>query len=116
MTDNEVFAKRLKAARLRKAQSLGFSTARGYSQERLGIDAGIEEESASARVNQYEQGRRLPDLGTAIRLADVLNVPVAYLFCTEDDLADLLLISHALNSRKRRQLLGLARELAEGSS
>lgn len=108
MVDNLLFAKRLKAARLRKAQSLGFKTARGYPQEQLGIDAGIDEESASARVNQYEKGKRVPDLGTAGRLADVLDIPMAYLFCPEDTLADLLLAAYELGNKQRRELLRLA--------
>lgn len=111
MLDSRVFAKRLKAARLRKAQEKGFRTARGYPQEQLGIDAGIEEESASARVNQYEQGKRIPDMGTACRLAAALDIPVAYLFCPEDDLAELLLALHGLPARSRKQLLAHAKDL-----
>lgn len=105
MVSNQLFAKRLKAARLRKAHRMGFETIRGYSQERLGIEAGIDEESASARMNQYEQGRRLPDLGMASRLAEVLDVPLAYLFCPEDDLAELLLAVHEMAGKKRKELL-----------
>lgn len=105
MVSNQLFAKRLKSARLRKARQLGFETTRGYSQERLGIEAGIDEESASARMNQYEQGRRLPDLGMASRLAEVLDVPMAYLFCPDDDLAELLLAAHEKDARKCKETL-----------
>lgn len=108
MIDNQLFAKRLKRARTRKAQKLGFKTARGYSQEQLGIDAGIDEGSASARINQYEHGKHLPDLGMAARLASALEVPLAYLFCAEDDIAELLLVVGRLAVKKRRELIKLA--------
>lgn len=51
MLDNRIFAKRLKSARIREVQLPGFKAARGCPPERLGIDAGIEENPASARVN-----------------------------------------------------------------
>lgn len=108
MVDDMLFARRLRAARARKAQKLGFGTARGYSQERLGIDAGIEEQSASARINQYEQGKHIPDLLTASRLADCLDIPMAYLFCPEDDLAELLLAAYDSTAGQRHELTRLA--------
>lgn len=69
----------------------------------LGVRAGIDELSASGRVNQYERGKHAPDNLTASHLAEVLNVPVAYLYCVEDDLADLLVNLHRAPSAKRRQ-------------
>jgi transcriptional regulator with XRE-family HTH domain len=33
----------------------------GISQEKLGVLAGIDEASASARMNQYERGKHTPD-------------------------------------------------------
>lgn len=98
MADVGVFAKRLKEARFRKTRKLGYATARGYSKEKLGIEAGVEEESASARINQYEKGTRVPVLGMAARLADVLDVPMAILFCRENHLAELLILAHSLPS------------------
>lgn len=69
MAGNQPFAGRLKTARLRKAAKLKAEGKGGYSQERLGVEAGIEEASASARMNQYEQGVHAPDLSLAIRFA-----------------------------------------------
>lgn len=112
MADVGIFAKRLKEARLRKARKLGFATARGYSQERLGIEAGVEEESASARINQYEKGTRVPDLGMAERLAGALGVPMAFLFCRENHLAELLLLAHGLAPAQQQDLVDLAQRLA----
>jgi transcriptional regulator with XRE-family HTH domain len=71
------FARRLHEARKRK----------GLSQRRLGIDAGFDESGASARMNQYERGRHTPDFKTVQKLCSVLEVPPAYMYCEDDDLA-----------------------------
>jgi transcriptional regulator with XRE-family HTH domain len=63
---------------------------RGVSQKQLGILAGIDQFVASARINQYERGKHVPDLQTAQRLAAELNVPVSYLYEPDDDLAELI--------------------------
>ena len=72
---------RLKQARKRK----------GLSQKSLGILAGIDEFVASPRMNQYEKGKHFPDYGLLQKIAAVLNVPTAFFFCENDDLATLLL-------------------------
>lgn len=60
------------------------------SQKQLGITAGIDEFSASPRVNQYETGKHTPDFLTLKRIADVLSVPTAYFYAEEDDLAEMI--------------------------
>jgi len=85
--------KRLKAARRRIK----------LSQRQLGIAAGIDEFSASPRVNQYERGKHTPDFHTAERLAKILDCPTAYLYTREDDLAELILLWSDLTERQRRQ-------------
>lgn len=108
MAKNQPFAGRLKEARLRKSAQMRERGEGRYSQERLGIDAGIAEETASARMNQYEQGVHLPDLDMAARFAELLDVPLAYLFCVEDDLAALLLLAHRLTPIERASLVNQA--------
>lgn len=76
-----MLTKRLKEARLRA----------GLSQEKLGILAGIDEASASARMNQYEKGKHTPDFEMACKLAKVLDIPVAYLYTPEDELAEIII-------------------------
>lgn len=105
MAKNQPFAGRLKEARLRKSARMRSEGQGRYSQERLGIDAGIAEETASARMNQYEKGVHLPELGMAVRFAELLDVPLAYLFCAEDDLAKLLLLAHHLSPQDRAALI-----------
>ncbi|HAB5397342.1 TPA_asm: helix-turn-helix domain-containing protein [Salmonella enterica subsp. enterica serovar Mbandaka] len=80
--------KRLKAARL----------SAGISQQQLGILAGIDEATASARMNQYERGVHPPDFALMIRVAEILDVPSAYFYAVEDDLAE-----EILEYQKRRK-------------
>lgn len=113
MKPNHPFSTRLKEARLAKAARRKAQGGKGYSQEQLGIDAGVDEESASARMNQYEQGKHLPDLYWAQTLANTLEVPLAFLFCSEDDLAELILAAHKLTAEQRLLLTRLAVEAYE---
>tara|TARA_Y100001973_G_C5163482_1_gene314795 strand:+ start:996 stop:1259 length:264 start_codon:yes stop_codon:yes gene_type:complete len=76
--DESPFPKRLKQAR----------KDRGLSQKQLGILSGMDEFSASARMNQYEKGVHSPDFKTVKALAEVLKVPTAFFYCEEDDLAE----------------------------
>ncbi|MBC3767456.1 helix-turn-helix domain-containing protein [Neptunicella marina] len=79
--DGSPLPMRLKQARLQK----------GLSQKQLGILAGMDKFSASARMNQYERGVHTPDFKTALALSKVLEVPTAFLFCVEDELAENIL-------------------------
>ena len=69
--------KRLKAARI----------AAGFTQEKLGVLAGIEESTARARISYYESGTYHPNFDTACRLAAILDVPESYLYTLDDDFA-----------------------------
>lgn len=80
-THNLIFSKRLKEARL----------ARGLSQKQLGTLAGIDEFVASPRINRYEKGVHQANIEIVQRLAVVLELPLAYFYTEDDDLA--LLIS-----------------------
>ncbi|QNB16117.1 helix-turn-helix transcriptional regulator [Paraburkholderia tropica] len=93
-TTSSVFAKRLKEARIRS----------GLTQEQLGISAGIDEFSASARINQYERGKHLPHLVVGQRLARALHVPTSFLY-EEDDLLATLLATAARLTRARKKIL-----------
>ena len=75
------------------------------SQRQLGIDAGIDPFSASARINQYERGKHMPDLLTLTRLAAVMQVPVPYLYCQDAELADLIVKFAAAGKAERKRLL-----------
>lgn len=95
MSDPSVIGKRLKEARLHA----------GLSQKQLGIKAGIDEFSASPRINQYERGKHVPDLKTAERLAKVLRVPVPFFYAADDALAAWILSFNRLSARSKRKIL-----------
>ena len=65
--------------------------AAGLPQDRLGVAAGLEESSASARISRYESGIHEPAFSFVLRLSAALNVPTAYFYATDDQLADLIL-------------------------
>ncbi len=62
----------------------------GLAQQKLGILAGIDEATASARMNQYERGIHTPDFELVCRLAVILQVPACYFYIQEDELADIV--------------------------
>ncbi|MGC4061575.1 MAG: helix-turn-helix transcriptional regulator [Aquabacterium sp.] len=96
-----VWSKRLREARL----------AAGLSQKQLDIAAGLDEFVASPRVNRYEQGVHQPDYLISQRLAEVLNVPVAYLYCDDEKVAVVLIAFHRATTTLKRQVTKL---LADG--
>ncbi|MCV2365843.1 helix-turn-helix domain-containing protein [Paucibacter sp. DJ1R-11] len=98
-----VIGRRLKAARLRA----------GLSQERLGLEIGLEAESASARMNRYETGARVPALELIERVASTLNMPAAYFYTSDDLVAEILCAVHVLPVMARQEVLSVASGLAD---
>lgn len=96
-----VFAKRLKEARLNA----------GLSQEQLGVLIGIEEASASSRMNHYEKSRHEPDFSAIERMAAVLKVPESFFFEKDDQIALLLLSIHQMNPGSRIKVINLVEEI-----
>lgn len=97
-----IFAKRLKEAR----------KAAGLSQERLGVLAGIDEMSASARMNQYERGKHEPDFQTVVRIAGALTLPTSFFYSESDIEAKLIVAFHRLDDSKQVALLSQAMQWA----
>ncbi len=96
-----IVARRLKEARLHA----------GISQKQLGIKAGIDEFSSSARINQYERGKHMPDLQTLARLAGVMQVPVPYFYCEDGELAGIIIKFPGLGKPQKKQVLRLIDKL-----
>jgi transcriptional regulator with XRE-family HTH domain len=86
--------------RIREARLLA-----GISQERLGIQVGIDPASASARMNRYEQGTRIPTPALVERIASELGFPAAYFYAVEDEEAKLLQRFHRLSTEDRTELM-----------
>jgi transcriptional regulator with XRE-family HTH domain len=98
-SENEVspFGKRLREAR----------TLKGISQKQLGILAGIDQFSASSRINQYERGKHTPDFLTAKQLARQLGVPVAFFYSGDDKSAEAILLFEKLSTKMKERVLQL---------
>lgn len=90
-----VFCQRLKTARL----------AKGLSQKGLGILAGIDEFVASTRINRYEKGVHQASIDVAQQLANALEVPLAYFYMVDDELAELTLSWSKLSSEEKEKIV-----------
>jgi transcriptional regulator with XRE-family HTH domain len=77
-----------------------------WSQERLGVAIGIEESSARARISRYELGVHEPPLPTVRLIADALGVPLIYIYCDDDSVAELLLALYRLKPENRKKQVG----------
>jgi len=87
--------------------------AAGFTQQQLGMALGMEPNTASARMNQYEKGKHAPDFLTMKRIAKELDVPVAYFYCEEDTLAELICVLGTLTEKQQKKLLGTLAENQE---
>ncbi|ECE8959004.1 helix-turn-helix domain-containing protein [Salmonella enterica] len=61
------------------------------TQEKPGVLAGIEEETARSRVSQYEGGVHRPTFEMMCAFARVLNVPECYFYAVNDNFAEMVL-------------------------
>ena len=96
-----LFAARMKMARERL----------GISQMELGVRAGIDEFSASARINQYERSKHTPNFSTTCNLAQVLGIPAAYFYTEDENLADLIIIFSKMKLAEQKTLSAFAESL-----
>jgi len=94
MTEKAPFSKRLKNARLWA----------GLTQKELGMLAGIIEENASAKMNQYEKGVHIPKYPRLQELAKALKISTAYFYAESDQLAELIYVYESLSEEKKQKL------------
>lgn len=73
----------------------------------------MEPGSASGRMNHYEKGRHTPDYTTLKRIAEELDVPVAYFFSEDEISAELICLIAKL---KEKEKLKLIQELTQSES
>ena len=93
--ESTVFGRRLRQARKWA----------GLPQDRLGVAIGLDETTSSARISRYETGVHEPPIATARLLALELGVPLAFLYCDDDELAAALLNLASMSATERRRLL-----------
>ena len=87
----------------------------GWSQERVGVEIGIDESSSRTRISRYESGIHEPPVPTARAIAKALNVPLAYLYCEDDGVAALLLALHQLRRDEREAKIKQFSRMLTGS-
>lgn len=75
------------------------------SQKALGVRIGVDEGSASPRMNQYEKGKHTPDIQTLKLIADELGVPLSYFFCEDDVSAELICLLQRLSRTEKIELI-----------
>jgi len=92
-----ILSERLKEARLET----------GLSQERLGFLIGFDEGSARSRMNHYETGKHAPDYSVIERLAEALNVPEAYFYTKDNQLALTIVKLHRMPTKERKKMFDL---------
>lgn len=85
----------------------------GIAQDRLGVLAGLEESSASARMSRYESGIHEPPFEFVQAIAKVLGVSPAFFYCPDEKLAEIIRAYSDLPESKRRALHKTAIEFAE---
>ena len=73
----------------------------GLAQEKVGVAIGLDESSARARISRYELGVHEAPVPTAKQIASALKVPLAYLYCEDDNTATLLVALHKLTVKER---------------
>ena len=86
------------------------------SQKALGVRIGMDESSASPRMNQYEKGKHTPDIGTLKALADELGVPLSYFFCEDEISAELAMNLNKLSETDKQKVLEMTARLIDESS
>ena len=89
-----VFGRRLREARLRS----------GIAQDRLGVMIGLDEGCSSARMSRYENGVHEPPFPIIESIAGILKVPVAYFFCDDDRLAEIMRIYSSAKEKTRQAI------------
>ena len=78
---------------------------RGLPQDKLGVAIGLDETTSSARISRYETGVHEPPIATARLLAQELGVPLAFLYCADDEQALVLLSLSQMSHTERRRFI-----------
>ena len=85
----------------------------GIAQDKLGVMIGIDEMTSSARISRYETGIHEPPFAIAERLSAALQVPAAFFYCENDDMAQLVVGFAGLPTPARVQLLEVMTQLSK---
>lgn len=83
---------------------------RDVSQRALGAAIGMTKKNGSTRINRYEQQTSRADMDTAAELAEALDVPLAYLFADNEELAEWILAFGKLDPETRAKMIAKAKK------
>jgi len=108
---SERSARALFAARLVQAREL-----RGLSQRALGDRMGLGKEKGSSRINRYERQVTAIGFESLQKLAEVLDVPVAYLLADNAAMADGILALASIKNSQQADMALLLRSLSADPS
>lgn len=71
---------------------------------------------ASPRINQYERGKHVPNTAVLGQVGKQLNVPIAYFYANDDDLALLIVGYHRASASRRDKLSQAAKVIFSNHS
>ena len=77
----------------------------GLSQEKVGVSIGLDESCSRTRISRYETGAHEPAIATSLLLATALGVPLAYLYCEDETLAEIIRLTDKLELKAKQVLL-----------
>lgn len=84
---------------------------KGLTQAALGAVLGLEEENTAApRISRYERGDRMPDNESMEKLAEALDLPVAYFHAVSEPMAEAILVMSQLSPEKQEELVKVMRK------
>jgi transcriptional regulator with XRE-family HTH domain len=84
--------------------------------EQVGVMIGLEVSSARARISRYETGEHDPSEATAQKIAGVFGVPLAYFYCTDEQLGDIIRCYDLMDDAGRARLAEVATTLVKSSN
>lgn len=85
------------------------------AQDELGVLAGLEESTSSARMSRYESGVHEPAFQFVEVLARILKLSPAYFYCPDDRLAEIIVLYSRMDEVQRSALYDLATNSCESS-
>jgi transcriptional regulator with XRE-family HTH domain len=77
----------------------------GLSQEKVGVSIGLDESCSRTRISRYETGAHEPAIATSLLLAAALGVPLAYLYCEDETLAEIIRLTDKFELKAKQVLL-----------
>lgn len=77
----------------------------GIPQDKLGVMIGLDEGCSSARMSRYENGVHEPPFKTIEKIASALQLPLAYFFCEDDRLANIISSYQTSNEEQKQSIL-----------